>query len=442
MIRYANIDFTGIKLQDSNMMQANIGDNLQFMAVDYIYRCAGIADSDVVRIKLSEMKRGQENPAYADDLLLMPMNWSMWEKDYMTGSYLDVSEQVRIIPLGMCIAGHDDPSFYNDDNVAYYKSITPLGCRDAYSMHKMQEQGVASYLNGCLTSLFPRLEKGFNVGGKVFFIDAPEELRPYVPEKLLQDAVFMSQQYYLPADMSREAINEQIRKHYNKIKSEACLVVTSRLHVASPCLAWGIPVIFAKKVIDHRFGWLDKYLPLYGEQDYSQINWEPQPVDYEESKQKLLSFNIKRITDAYDMYSAMEKITEYYGNPTGRDNYPSFRDTVAYDNGAVYDWLAKQFSAQDKFSYALWGISGAADEVYSKIQELFPYASLVAAVDRYKQTEFHGIKIIKPEVLQDLLDAVVIVLPVKASSEARVLFRSWNWDKERYFLRGDLYMEA
>ena len=442
MIRYANIDFTGIKLQKSNMMQVNIGDNLQFMAIDYLYRCAGIPDSDVARIKLSEMKRGQENPAYVGDLLLMPMNWSIWEKEYMTESNLDVSEQVRIIPLGMCIAGHDDSSFYNDDNVAYYNSIAPLGCRDEYSMHKMQEQGVPSYLNGCLTSLFPRLENGFNVDGKVFFIDAPEELRPYVPERLLQDAVFMSQQYYLPADMSREAINEEIRSHYARLKSDARLVVTSRLHVASPCLAWGIPVIFAKKVIDHRFGWLDKYLPLYGEQDYGKIDWEPQPVDYEDGKQKLLAFNIKRITDTYDLYSTMDEITEYYGNLTGRDNYPSFRNTVAYDNGAVYDWLAKRFSAQDKFSYSLWGISGAADDVCEKIGELFPHAKLVAAVDRYKQAEFHGLEIQKPEVLQDLTELLVIVLPVKACSEARACFQNWGWDRERYFLRGDLYMEA
>lgn len=442
MIRYANIAFTGVKLQESNMMQANIGDNLQFMAVDYLYRCAGIAPKDVARIKLSEMKQGQENPAYDDDLLLMPMNWSMWEKEYMTGSNLGVSEHIRIIPLGMCIAGHDDPSFYNSDNISYYKSISPLGCRDIYSMQIMKKNGVPSYVNGCLTSLFPRLEQGYNADGKVFFIDAPEELRPFVPDSYLHGAVFMSQQYYLPADTSIEMVNEKIHKHYARIKAEARLVVTSRLHVASPCLAWGIPVIFAKKVIDHRFGWLDKYLPLYGEQDYARIDWEPQPVDYEESKQKLLAFNIKRITDAYDMYSKAEQFTAYYGDSAKRKEYPTFRNTVAYDNEAVYAWLAKQFTVHDKFSYALWGISNAADEVYEKIQELYPHATLVAAVDRYKQTGFHGKNIQKPEALKDLSKAVVIVLPVKASSEARGLFRSWGWDSSRYFLRGDLYMET
>ncbi len=442
MIRYANIDFSGVKLHDTNMFQVNMGDNLQFMAIDYLYQCAGIALEDVARIKLSEMKQGQENPAYDDDLLLMPMNWSMWEKEYMTGGNLEVSEHIRIIPLGMCIAGHDNPSFYNDNNIAYYKSIAPLGCRDVYSMQRMYENGIPSYVNGCLTSLFPRLEHGYNPAGKVFFIDAPEELRPYVPERLLQDAVFMSQQYYLPADMSREAINEQIHSHYARIKSEARLVVTSRLHVASPCLAWGIPVIFAKKVIDHRFGWLDKYLPLYGEQDFARIDWKPQPVDYEGSKQKLLAFNIKRITDTYDMYSTAEKITNYYGTSTERKVYPSFRDTVAYDNGVVYEWLAKRFSSQEKFSYAIWGISGAADEVHEKIQKLYPNAKLVAAVDRYKQATFWGQEIKKPETLQDLSDAVVIVLPVKASAEAQSCFMNWGWDRNRYFLRGDLYMEG
>ena len=441
MIRYANIDFANVKLPNSNMLQVNMGDNLQFLAIDYLYECAGVNSNDVARITMSEIKRGNENPKYRDDFLLLPMNWGIWDKAYMTENNLDVSDNIRIIPLGMCIGGTDGEAFYNEHNKNYYKSISPMGCRDEYSMLKMQKLGINSYLNGCLTSLFPRL-KNYNENGKVLFVDAPEELRPFVPKEYLENATFMTQQCYLPADMSCEEINNQVRKHYEKIKREARLVVTSRLHVASPCMAWGIPVIFAKKVVDHRFGWLDKYLPLYSEEDYANIDWEPQPVEYEKNKQELLNFNIKRITDAYYMYSSAEKITKYYGAPIKRKTYPSFRDVVAYDNKAVYEWLSKRFSTDDVFSYVLWGVTDAASEVYRKVSELYPYAKLAAVVDKYKETEFLGYKIQKPDVLQKLKDAIVIVLPVKASGEARELLRSLGYDKEQYFLRGDLYMES
>lgn len=441
MVRFGNIYFSGIKLNNSNMLQVNIGDNLQFIVIDYLYSRAGIPSKDVIRIKLSEMKSGYENKFCKDDFLIIPMNWSIWEKQYMDGLNLSISDHIRVIPLGMCIAGYDNQLFYNENNINYYKSIAPLGCRDEFSMKKMQSYGISAYLNGCLTSLFPRLEHGYNEQGQVFFIDAPEELRPFVPKNYLNDAVIMSQQYYFPSEMSCEEINERVKLHYNKIKTEARLVVTSRLHVASPCLAWGIPVIFAKKIIDHRFGWLDKYIPLYSEQNYSSIDWYPQPVDYEESKQKLLDFNLKRITDTYELYSNMEKITEYYGTLTSRNEYPSFRDTVAYDNQSVFTWLSTHFSSRDKFSYALWGITEATEEVYNTIQQIYPYAKLVAAVDRFKESSFHGIKITKPESLQKFFNTIVIVLPVKASSEARNLFQSLKWDTNRYFLRGDLFME-
>lgn len=442
MVRFANIYFSGVKLNNSNMLQVNIGDNLQFKAIDYLFNRAGISSKDVIRIKLSEMKRGYENKFYKDDFLIIPMNWSMWEKQYMDGLNLSISDHIRVIPLGMCIAGYDNQLFYNENNINYYKSIAPLGCRDEFSMKKMQSYGISAYLNGCLTSLFPRLEHGYNEQGRVFFIDAPEELRAFVPKSCLKNAVFMSQQYYFSSEMSYEEINERVKLHYNKIKTEARLVVTSRLHVASPCLAWGIPVIFAKKIIDHRFGWLDKYIPLYSERNYSCIDWNPLPVDYEESKQKLLNFNLKRITDTYDLYRNMDKITEYYGTLTSRNEYPSFRDTVAYDNQSVFTWLSNHFSPRDNFSYALWGITDATEKVYNMIQQTYPYAKLVAAVDRFKETYFHGIKITKPETLHAFSNAIVIVLPVKASSEAKNLFRSLKWDTNRYFLRGDLFMES
>ena len=442
MIRCGNVRFSGIKLKNSDMLQVNVGDNLQFMLVDYLYNCAGIYSEDVIKVDLSEMKRGYKNLLCKDDLILVPMNWSLWESSYMEGIHLSISDQVKIVPLGMCIAGNDNKLFYNEKNINYFKSIAPIGCRDEYSMRKMHQYGVSAYLNGCITSLLPRLEQGYNKQGKVFFIDAPEELRPFVPKNYLNDAVFMSQQYYFPSEISCEEINERVKLHYNRIKTEARLVVTSRLHVASPCLAWGIPVIFAKKIIDHRFGWLDRYIPLYSEYNYSSIDWYPQPVDYEESKQKLLDFNIKRITDTYDLYSNMKKITEYYGTLTSRNEYPSFRDTVAYDNQSVFKWLSTHFSSRDKFSYVLWGITDATDKVYNTIQQTYPYAKLVAAVDRFKEGAFHGIKITKPEsTLQSFSSAIVIVLPVKASSEARNLFRSLKWDSNRYFLRGDLFME-
>ena len=68
------------------------------------------------------------------------------------------------------------------------------------------------------------------------------------------------------------------------LRDTAKLVVTSRLHIASPCLAMGIPVILAKKHFGDRFGFIDCFLPTYTPEKYNDIDWSPSPINFEEEK--------------------------------------------------------------------------------------------------------------------------------------------------------------
>lgn len=51
----------------------------------------------------------------------------------------------------------------------------------------------------------------------------------------------------------KRTAEEEVYKVYKEYRRQATLIITSRVHVALPCMAMGIPVIFAKNEYSYRF---------------------------------------------------------------------------------------------------------------------------------------------------------------------------------------------
>ena len=73
-----------------------------------------------------------------------------------------------------------------------------------------------------------------------------------------------------------EAYEHHLLKRYAE---EASLVLTSLLHVASPCLGLGVPVILCRGDRDSRFGLIEQIIPLYTPERFDEIDWNPEPTD-------------------------------------------------------------------------------------------------------------------------------------------------------------------
>ena len=104
------------------------------------------------------------------------------------------------------------------------------------------------------------------------------------------------------------------KKILDYYRDNAALVITSRLHIASPCMAMGIPVILVKEEFDGRYSWIDKFLPLYEREEWRKINWNPIPVEYEEFKISAKEFLYKKIVETYDNNVERYIISEFYEN--------------------------------------------------------------------------------------------------------------------------------
>ncbi len=428
-MKYGNLYWQSSILKDSESVLVNIGDNLQFMVIDYLY--SKFTDS-VTRLRLDELKN------YRGDELILPLNWALFDPHFMNGNKFDISEKIIPVFLGMTVESYSfDEAYFNEYNIEYLKRYEPIGCRDAYTVDVLRKYHVRAYLNGCLTAILPKCSKRSR--DKVFFVDAPIDLLSYIPNELKESYETMTQQYYFDQSIPIENILDVIKAQYRKYADEARLVVTSRLHVASPCMAMGIPVILAKNQIDARFSWLDKYLPLYDRKHYDQIDWNPEPIEYEDTKKLRIKDAIMRITSVYENYERAYAIDAVYKTRETKD-YISFRKTIYSNFEKAITFLQDNYNQKDRFVYGIWGINNAAENFYVYMKQEYPNAQLKSVIDQYKTTEFHGRLTIKAKDYIREDNEIIFVLPVKASNEAERIFAQKGIDSKYYVCCGDQFI--
>lgn len=423
-MKFGNLYWQNTSMKESEFRAINIGDNLQFMAIDYLYS-RFLPDIDkIVRLQMNELKY------YQGETLVLPLNWALFDAHFMNGDKIAISDYIVPVYLGMTIESiYYKEDYFNEYNIAYLRRFEPIGCRDQHTVDVLSKYGIRAYLNGCMTSIFPKRRKGkYN---KVFFVDAPISLQNYIPNVIKQNFEVVTQQYYFENDMDIKSILNIIKAQYHKYANEAGMVVTSRLHVASPCLAMGIPVILVKDQVDGRFGWIDKYIPLYEKEHYDRINWFPQVVEYEDIKELIIKNAVGKIKGIYESYLMTDTVNKVYESREEK-KYINFQQTIYNNFERAVSYLHDNHNVSDRFVYSIWGINAAADAFYKYMNTEYPNAKLKDVIDTYKDTEFYGIHTIKPDDFNRLDEEIVFVLPVSASNEVGKIIKKGI--EERYYV--------
>lgn len=119
---------------------------------------------------------------------------------------------------------------------------SPIGCRDLYTMAKLEKIGIPAYFSGCLTTTIkpnPDLPTT-NPDGELLLADLNPSLvsrikRAY--QSPVKYTVNDSKQLLTPVERLIKA-----QHALNQIQTSSA-VITSRLHIALPALALGVPVI-------------------------------------------------------------------------------------------------------------------------------------------------------------------------------------------------------
>lgn len=391
---------------DENCM--NMGDMMQTLGILSLYRRMGIPQDQIVEIGINDIM------SYDGDYVILPININL-SFNWCTNIF-PLPSKILPVFLGLSyFSAANLPDSLRD----YFRTWAPIGCRDEYTLNFLRSQGIPAYLFGCISATLPR-RKSSPRNGTVFLVDIPDAVFPYIPDKIKNNARMISHIYHGEEFKDIGRVKMEGIRLLKKYEMEATLVVTARLHAIAPCIAMGIPVIATVENCSPRMAWIDRLIHLYTKNEYENINWEPDPIDYEMAKEAMLRTAMEQIHLTANKFRNILNVSYFYEN----------RQKSEYGN--LYKEILQQMPILKKepFEYILWGSGQIGINVYHLISEYYPAGKLVGVVDSFCEGEFFGVRIDKPDRLLHLLQnqnkRYVFITTTSGEKDALNLLKSLN----------------
>ena len=365
----------------------NIGDDFQGWAIFCLLMEIGIPREDIVLIKGSDLK------SYVGEYIALPINY-----------YVENHSSYEIFPLSPYIIPIFVGLHYRCGSVMkpevsnYLRQWQPIGCRDEHTLQTLRNNGIEAYLFGCITATLPKATA--RTPQKIYCVDAPEAIIPYIPKKITDQFQLENISHIVHGnDFTPEKRKEILDDYINRYSKDAALVITSRLHCVSPCLAFGVPVIAVFENRSERLAWLDKLTPLYTVAECEKISWEPEVIDFEDVKNKMKQIAKNKIVETVQKYELVTELSFYWEN----------REKSKYGN-AYFEILLRDLKVtSNRFDYIIWGTGAVGHNVYKAVSELYPESRMVCAIDTYAIGEFFGQPIQSPETRHQYPNAIIFV---------------------------------
>lgn len=405
----------------------NIGDYAQLLAIDNVYAHMGIKEEEIVRIEYYDLLD------YDGEYVILPINFIFFNPFY---GERELILSPKIIPVFLGI--HCINMCFNTNEAAFFSRFAPIGCRDERTMELFRQVGIPSYLQGCITAAFPRRqEKTYE---KIYLVDIPDSLKEYLPENIRYEGIYMSQQFYgnIEKYLEKEncnSIRQYMKKRLELYRDTAKLVITSRLHCASPCIAMGIPVIFVCNNYSSSYAWLERLIPVYTRADFQEIDWEPESVEYEDVKELIVQNAMKRLYSVRKKYEDIIEISEFFEN----------RHKHAYRNEYIMqieDFVSREWKDKSEIKYGIWGITQSSAEVYEWITKNYPQAKLSVVIDEFRDIEFNGIKAVRSDVIENYKDCYFFATGNSSSIAAQKKFKEMGMESKFCSIYGKLYEDV
>lgn len=367
--------------------KGNLGDNIQTIAVLSILNKLGIEKSDIDFLNRDELALEKND---LEKGIFIAQGWFGCMPGQRT---LPVNDQ-NIHPLYFGFHVNEGSWHILSKNATFIcsmKKYEPVGCRDLGTRDFLRSLGIKAYFSRCLTIIFDK-RKNSVTKEKVFLIDAYPEIDEYIPQRLQNNLIKLSQEDYSSSSYSPSGewpMNDDDVKKIDKIaferlellSREASLVVTRRIHIAMPCATMGIPVIYCyDNKYDARASVIQEILPIYDIKHFKEIDWNAQVPDMEDIKDEMqlmftyrlqveenkMGLQTKRLSDS-DFYKA-EKLVE---QACIRNNNNIAYKTKSFAKSDVIDAAFgkyKEAVLKDNIPIVLFGAGSAGSHLCSILQ--------------------------------------------------------------------------
>lgn len=120
----------------------------------------------------------------------------------------------------------------------YFRRYGSIGCRDHGTRQMLLDARLEAHLTYCPTLTFPARDRRPRTG-TVFIVDGRGLAIPRAIRKNALEISHVIPKFYSPS--TKMAMATELLDAY---RTQATLVITTRIHSALPCIAMGIPVIY------------------------------------------------------------------------------------------------------------------------------------------------------------------------------------------------------
>jgi hypothetical protein len=263
---YDNMAPSRLAFARTGLHSANLGDNMQTLAVRHLYARLQIPTDRVVRIDRDSLR------TYDGPPVVLPMNAVFHHNCFPLPP--------RITPVWIGFHANEATIAQHSDWLGQQGLI---GCRDPATADALRSHGIAADVTGCLTFTFPHRRAAPPPGRGQGTGAMPGDALRTMPEDLAAGAEFLFQRRemnVLPLGLPEMDSNERIAGLLlQRIRKRAILVVTPLHHAAAPAIAMGIPTVVVRREASIRFGFMEDLLPVHVSPDFTGIDWRPAPVD-------------------------------------------------------------------------------------------------------------------------------------------------------------------
>lgn len=270
-MKYGYMNYRKHMLANKNERPMNLGDPIQSFAVLELYKKMGIPKKDIVPLDRYDLA-----DYVGEDVVIIVNGAENYEHFCYATRFLPVPDKIH--PVFISLHLHRDLS---ENELTSLRNNQPIGCRDEYTVKYLKSNGIDAFLTGCLTMLFPKRSENKKYD-KVFIVDCSESILEHIPNEIKESAEYLSQVIRMRSDSDDHRLtmdetdkyNEKAREQLNRYRDEARLIITTRLHVASPCAAMGVPVVLVRDTYDERYQFIDRFLPLYYPKDLDELDFD------------------------------------------------------------------------------------------------------------------------------------------------------------------------
>ncbi len=278
--------------------RGNYGDDIQALAAIHLLKKFGVEEVVFIDREKAFLYKGEP-------IHLVMNGW------YMTHYRLfQPTKQIHPFFIGF----HVNTEEVIRNHIDYFKKHGPIGCRDLSTLQTCHKYGIDAYFSGCLTLAFDEV---LSKGEQTYLVD----VTPPLDRNTIRDLskITESEQGQFITQGAPIPEKEGLIRHLKHAQSlldkykKAKLVITSRLHCALPCRAFGTDVVFVHNnyAKDPRFKGLEKYLNGYDGGEPG----SPPDLSYQSVNPSIINQRKQQISELFSRW--MEK-TQPAVNPNSR----------------------------------------------------------------------------------------------------------------------------